>query len=73
MDTTELERRIAAQRTQEEISRVESLCEANLASFEGRELTNADRQFRRMEFLRFRAELGELAQRVLRLRCARDL
>ena len=73
LDRHELERRMAAERATEEISRVERQCEAVLSAFDGRELTAAERQVRRMEFLKIRTELGEIAQRVLRLRCPRDL
>ena len=73
LDTHDLERLMAAERASEEILRVQKRCEAVLSAFDGRQLTAAEREVRRTEFLRIRSELGELTQRVLRLRCSRDL
>jgi hypothetical protein len=75
LDSRSLARYIAAEQAKEEMVRVERQCDVVLGALDGlgREPTTAERDVRRIEFLKIRSELGELARRVLRLRCSPDL
>lgn len=75
LDAHILARRIEAERIKEQMVLVEGHCRAVLDRFDHLDClpSGAEREVRRMEFLKIRMQLGEMAQRVLRLRCSAHL
>lgn len=72
LDTESLEKLMACERIKDELKFVEAECARILGRFDhfDQEPTAAEREVRRQEFIKIRMELGELHNRILRLRCA---